>query len=127
MKNHLEGCTSYKFPAILGLHRSDALDARLVVVNDWGSGATVHLEITNTSQSDHTGGWELSFDFNADVISGSWNNSWMETAQGDGITVSDVGWNGTVRAGETVEVGFSLNEGNLDETRLNTDADFYFL
>ena len=106
---------------------SDALDARLVVVNDWGSGATVHLEITNTSQSDHTGGWELSFDFNADVISGSWNNSWMETAQGDGITVSDVGWNGTVRAGETVEVGFSLNEGNLDETRLNTDADFYFL
>ncbi len=106
---------------------SDALDARLVVVNDWGSGATVHLEITNTGQSDHTGGWELSFDFNADVISGSWNNSWMETAQGDGITVSDVGWNGTVRAGETVEVGFSLNDGNLDETRLNTDADFYFL
>ena len=105
---------------------SDALDARLVVVNDWGSGATIHLEITNTSQSDHTGGWELSFDFNADVISGSWNNSWMETAQGDGITVSDVGWNGTVRAGETVEVGFSLNEGNLDEARLNTDADFYF-
>ena len=106
---------------------SEALDARLVVVNDWGSGATVHLEITNTDQSDHTGGWDVSFDFNADTISGSWNSSWAETDYGDGITVSDVGWNGTVRAGETVEVGFSLNEGNLDEARLNLDADFYFL
>ncbi len=106
---------------------SDTLDARLVVVNDWGSGATVHLEITNTDQSDHTGGWDVSFDFNADTISGSWNSSWAETDYGDGITVSDVGWNGTVRAGETVEVGFSLNEGNLDEARLNLDADFYFL
>ena len=31
MKNHLEGCTSYKFPAILGLHRINVLMTRFPV------------------------------------------------------------------------------------------------
>ena len=114
-------------PVVVEGDGSDTLDARLVVAKDWGSGATVRLEITNTDQTDHTGGWEVSFDFDADAISRSWNSSWIETAYSDGITVSDVGWNGTVRAGETVKVGFVLNEGNLDEEQLNLDADFYFL
>ncbi|MEM1275289.1 MAG: cellulase family glycosylhydrolase [Pseudomonadota bacterium] len=104
---------------------SDALDANLRVVNDWGSGAVVELEIINTDQFRFTGGWQVQFDFDTNSISGSWNSDWNAPSANE-ITVSDVGWNGSLNAGQTVSVGFQLNQGNLDEGLLNEEAEFQF-
>ncbi|MEM8590115.1 MAG: cellulase family glycosylhydrolase [Pseudomonadota bacterium] len=106
---------------------SESLDARLKVVNDWGSGAVVHLEISNVDQFRFTDGWTVEFGLDPTLISGSWNSDWNPTDGSDGLTVSDVGWNGSIGAGETIAVGFKLNIGNLDEDALNADAGFLFL
>ena len=106
---------------------SDELDAALVVANDWGSGATLLLEITNTDSFQFTDGWTIELDFDPTLISNSWNGNVTANADGSGIIVSDVGWNGTLQAGQTIEIGIQLNQGGLDEVQLNEDADFLFL
>ncbi|MEM7056062.1 MAG: cellulase family glycosylhydrolase [Pseudomonadota bacterium] len=104
---------------------SDSLDARLTIENDWGSGAVINLEITNVDQLQFNGGWTVTFDFDAASILGNWNSEWAATS--NGVTVTDVGWNGELAAGQTVAVGFQVNTVNLDEDTLNADADFQFL
>ncbi|MEM0989900.1 MAG: Calx-beta domain-containing protein [Pseudomonadota bacterium] len=106
---------------------SEALDARLTVENDWGSGAVLLLEITNTEQVQFSGGWTVSFDFDPTWIIGSWNSEWESVATADRISVSDVGWNGTIGADDKVAVGFQLGRGNLDLDALNNDAEFLFV
>lgn len=106
---------------------SEALDAAFVVRNDWGAGATVQLEITNTDTFRFTDGWTVEIDLDPELISRSWNSSWTENADGTGIIVSDTGRNGNIGAGETVSVAFQLNEGGVDETLLNQEAEFLFL
>jgi endoglucanase len=106
---------------------SEILDAALVVDNDWGSGATVLLEITNTGSSSFTGGWTVGFDLDPALIGGSWNSDWSADSDGSGIVVSDVGWNGDIGAGQAIQVGFQLNQGGLDEGLLNQEADFIFI
>ncbi|MCV0428998.1 MAG: cellulase family glycosylhydrolase [Roseibium sp.] len=106
---------------------SDALDAALVVSNDWGSGATVLLEISNVDTFDFNGGWTVEVDLDPSLISGSWNSDWSANADHSGIIVSDVGWNADIAAGQAIDVGFQLNQGGLDEFVLNQDADFRFI
>ncbi|MEL6265886.1 MAG: cellulose binding domain-containing protein, partial [Pseudomonadota bacterium] len=114
-------------PTAPGDDGSAALDASLRVVNDWGSGAVIELDITNTSQSQVSGGWQVQFGFDTDQITGSWNSSWSASAGGSEIVVSDVGWNSSLNAGQTVSVGFQINQGGLDEDRLNDEAAFLFV
>ena len=104
---------------------SDILDANLVVKNDWGSGAVVRLDITNTSDEAYNGGWDLTFAFDADGVVSASHADW--SAVTDGIAVSDVGWNGRLKAGQTKSAWFKLDDGNLDEAQLNADAEFSFL
>ena len=106
---------------------SDALDANLRVQSEWTGGAQLVLEVTNTSDSAYKGGWNLEFDLAPDLIQESWNGNLSEARDGKGISVSDVGWNGTLHAGQMVEVGFIINESGVDQAQLNHDADFMFL
>ncbi|MEL6478927.1 MAG: cellulase family glycosylhydrolase [Pseudomonadota bacterium] len=105
---------------------SEVLDARLTVIDDWGAGAVVELEITNVDHFDFTGGWEVWFNF-APEITNIWNGQWVPTPAQGGITVSNEAWTADVGEGQTVKVGFQVDQGNLNQDRLNSDAEFYFL
>ncbi|MBM7069426.1 cellulase family glycosylhydrolase [Actibacterium sp. 188UL27-1] len=105
---------------------SDMLDARLTVVNDWGSGANVELEITNVDHMDFDGDWAVAFSLDGEIVN-MWNGSYDAGEAAGEISVSNASYNGSVAAGTSVTVGFQLNQGGLDQDMLNADADFYFV
>ena len=85
-----------------------------VIQNDWGSGATVNVTITNNDTSD-IDGWTLCWTFPGNqLIAHLWNGSY--TQLGAPVCVSDAVWNALIRAnGGTASFGFNLTyEGSND-------------
>jgi cellulase/cellobiase CelA1 len=76
--------------------------------NDWGSGATINVTITNGSSS-AINGWTLTWTFagNQQIVN-LWNGSFTQT--GASVSVRDAGWNGVLAAnGGTASFGFNLS------------------
>lgn len=79
-----------------------------VISNEWNSGYTGLIRITNEGSS-AINGWQVSWSFN----DGSrLANSWSANVSGNNpYTATDMGWNGTVQPGQSVEFGFQVNKG----------------
>jgi ribosomal protein S27E len=75
--------------------------------DDWGSGATVNVTITNNSSSE-INGWTLAWSFPGDQeISDLWNGN--HTQDGTAVVVTDADYNKTISAnGGTVSFGFRI-------------------
>jgi len=75
--------------------------------NDWGSGATVSVDVINHG-STAVDGWTLEWTFPGDQqITNLWNGTYAQS--GSAVEVTDLGWNGTIPAdGGLVSVGFNL-------------------
>ncbi|MBN1311572.1 MAG: cellulose binding domain-containing protein [Anaerolineae bacterium] len=76
--------------------------------NDWGSGFTANVVITNNGSS-AINGWTLTWTFpgNQQIVH-LWNGSY--TQSGASVSVSNAGWNGTIGAnGGTASFGFNAN------------------
>ena len=91
------------------------------VQNDWGSGATVDITITNNSPT-AINGWTLDWAFSGNQqITNLWNGSYIQN--GASISVSDGGYNGYIQAnGGTVNFGF-----NISYSGSNTPPDSFML
>jgi endoglucanase len=73
-------------------------------VNDWGSGYTADVAITNNSGA-AVSGWQLTWSFVGDQrVTGAWNASVTQTAAG--VTARDGGWNANIANGGTQSFGF---------------------
>jgi hypothetical protein len=83
--------------------------ASFVDVNDWGSGFTGNITITNTGTT-AIEGWTLSFDF-AVSISSIWNAT-LVSQNGALYTISDAGYNAVIQPGQSVTIGFNASPGN---------------
>ncbi|GAA3210646.1 hypothetical protein GCM10020256_08900 [Streptomyces thermocoprophilus] len=71
--------------------------------NDWGSGFTADLTLTNRG-TDAINGWTLTYSYSGDQkLSNGWNGNWSQS--GRQITVTNASWNGTVAAGAAVTTG----------------------
>ncbi len=97
------------------------LSAEFLVRNDWGSGATVDMVVTNTGSS-AISGWEVGFDLGVEIQQ-IWNAS-AEAANPDRYEVSNAAWNGSLAPGQSVTLGFNTMGGGLDPNALNHDANF---
>ncbi|MBN1309858.1 MAG: cellulose binding domain-containing protein [Anaerolineae bacterium] len=77
------------------------------IQNDWGSGATVNVAVTNTGTT-AVDGWTLDWTFPGNQqISALWNGSY--TQSGASVSVSNAPWNGNIAAnGGTTSFGFNL-------------------
>jgi hypothetical protein len=75
--------------------------------DDWGSGATVNVTITNNSSSE-INGWTLAWSFPGDQeILDLWNGN--HTQDGTAVVVTDADYNKTISAnGGTVSFGFQI-------------------
>lgn len=74
------------------------------LVNDWGSGFTANMSVTNNSNSSLSG-WTL--EFNAPFqITEVWN-AVIVSQQGDRYTLRNTAWNGTVAPNSTISFGFN--------------------
>ena len=84
--------------------------------NDWGSGFTADLTLTNRG-TDAIDGWTLTYDYagNQKLVNG-WNGSWSQS--GKTVTVKNAGYNARIAAGGAVTTGaqFSYSGSNAAPT-----------
>lgn len=77
-----------------------------VISNEWGDGFTGSIVITNNSDS-AVDGWTVKWDYTGST---QVTNSWNAEVSGTGpYTASDMGWNGSIQPGESVEFGFQAS------------------
>jgi mannan endo-1,4-beta-mannosidase len=93
-----------------------AVSCTYVVSNSWGSGFTGAIRVTNSGAST-TSTWTASWSYSGNNrITSSWN----ATLSGSNpYTASNLGWNGNIGAGQTVEFGF---QGNTNGGGVETPA-----
>ncbi|WP_406334458.1 glycoside hydrolase family 48 protein [Streptomyces sp. NBC_00203] len=71
--------------------------------NDWGSGFTTDVTITNRG-TDAISGWTLTYDYTGNqTLTNGWNGTWSQS--GKTVTVKNAAWNGTIAAGAAVTAG----------------------
>ncbi|WP_407649105.1 cellulose binding domain-containing protein [Glycomyces albidus] len=77
------------------------------VVGSWSGGW--QGKVTVTAGQAAIGSWKVTWTWpGSQTIGSAWNASWSQT--GAAVTASDVGWNGTVAAGQSREAfGFIAN------------------
>lgn len=84
--------------------------------NDWGSGFTAELTLTNRGSA-ALNGWTLTYSYAGDQkLTNGWNGVWSQS--GKNVTVTNAGWNGTVAAGAAVTAGgqFTYSGANAAPT-----------
>jgi cellulase/cellobiase CelA1 len=77
--------------------------------NDWGSGFTGSLTLTNTGSSP-INGWTLSFDF-VGTISSIWNAS-ITSHSGNQYSLVNASYNAVINRGQSVTIGFNASPGH---------------
>ncbi|MBI9116119.1 cellulose-binding domain-containing protein, partial [Sanguibacter suaedae] len=80
--------------------------------NDWNTGFTASVTITNTGTTALTG-WNLAFQFPAgQQITQAWSS--QATQSGDQVTLTNAGWNGTLAPGASTTLGFNGTHGGTN-------------
>ncbi len=76
--------------------------------NDWGSGFTGNLSITNAGSS-AINSWVVTWSYAGNQqISQAWNSNY--TQSGKNVTLTNASWNGTIAAGQTLTgIGWNAN------------------
>ncbi|MFI8214736.1 glycoside hydrolase family 48 protein [Streptomyces sp. NPDC085932] len=90
--------------------------------NDWGSGFTVDLTLTNRG-TDVIDGWTLTYAYSGNQRLGNgWNGSWSQSGQN--ITVKNAAHNARVAAGAAVSTGaqFSYSGTNTAPTSFSVNG-----
>ncbi|GLY82129.1 endo-1,4-beta-xylanase [Actinoallomurus iriomotensis] len=83
--------------------------------NDWGSGFTANITVTN--QGPAISGWTLKYSYAGDQrLSQGWSGTWSQS--GKDVTVTDAGWNGTLATGASTSIGanFAYSGSNTAPT-----------
>ncbi|MFD9030730.1 glycoside hydrolase family 48 protein [Streptomyces sp. NPDC059567] len=71
--------------------------------NDWGSGFTAELTLTNRATTP-LDGWTLTYAYGGDQkLSNGWSGTWSQS--GKNVTVTHADWNRTIAAGAAVTTG----------------------
>jgi hypothetical protein len=85
-------------------------------VDDWGSGFTGELKLTN--QTDQAwDGWEVEFDWEHNLTQ-FWSSQ-LVSRSGDHYVIKNESWNGGVDPGASVTLGFSGDPGNVTSSPHN--------
>ncbi|MFF3846295.1 glycoside hydrolase family 48 protein [Streptomyces sp. NPDC002328] len=90
--------------------------------NDWGSGFTAELTLTNRG-TDPINGWALTYSYAGNQrLTNGWNGSWSQSGQQ--ITVNNAPYNGTVAAGAAVSAGaqFTYSGANAAPTSFSVNG-----
>jgi hypothetical protein len=75
--------------------------------NDWGSGFTATVRITNTGTT-VINGWTLSFTFpGTQRVANGWGAVWVQPMGSATVTATNLGWNATIQPGASVSIGFN--------------------
>ncbi|MFD3652104.1 glycoside hydrolase family 48 protein [Streptomyces sp. NPDC058620] len=71
--------------------------------NDWGSGFTAELTVTNRASAP-VAGWTLTYSYAGNqTLTNGWSGTWSQS--GKNVTVKNASWNGTIAPGAAVSTG----------------------
>ena len=90
--------------------------AVLTVSNDWGSGFTGKIDLTNTTSNAYNS-WQLEFDFPYN-ISSIWSAK-IKSHAGNRYVIENENWNGAIPPGSTISFGFQGTPGNVTHSITN--------
>ena len=76
------------------------------ITNDWGSGFTAQIVLTNTSTTT-INGWTLAFDYTS-PITAIWNAAIISQV-GNHYVVGNVSYDATIAPGQSITIGFNAN------------------
>ena len=88
-----------------------------VISNEWNSGYTAAIRITNDGNT-AINGWNVSWQYNANRVTSSWN---ANLSGSNPYSATNLGWNGSIQPGQTVEFGFQVNKngGSAENPTVN--------
>jgi len=73
--------------------------------NSWNNGFTASVKLTNTGTT-ALSSWTLGFSFaNGQTVTQGWSAQWSQS--GTTVTAKNAAWNGTLGAGQSVDIGFN--------------------
>ncbi|MGY4642462.1 glycoside hydrolase family 6 protein [Cellulomonas sp. URHB0016] len=73
--------------------------------NSWNNGFTASVKVTNTGTA-ALSSWNLGFSFaNGQKVTQGWSADWSQS--GTAVTAKNAAWNGTLAAGQSVDIGFN--------------------
>lgn len=106
--------------ALAAFSNAAAAGCEYVVTNSWGSGFTAAIRISNTS-STAINGWNVSWQYNTNRVTNLWN---ANLSGSNPYAATNLGWNGTIPPGQTVEFGFQgvTNGGAVERPTVNGAA-----
>lgn len=82
-----------------------------VVTNEWNSGYTGLIRITNSGTS-AINGWSVNWSYSdGSALVNTWN---ANVTGSNPHTASNLGWNGTIAPGQSTEFGFQVNKGSAN-------------
>ena len=76
------------------------------ITNEWNSGLTGSITITNTSNA-AINGWSVNWQYTTNRISSSWN---ANLAGSNPYTATNLAWNGAIQPGQSINFGFQVNK-----------------
>lgn len=76
------------------------------ISNEWNTGATAAITITNTSTT-AINGWTVGWQYATNRLSSSWN---AKISGSNPYSASDVGWNAAIPPGQSVQFGFQVDK-----------------
>lgn len=86
---------------------TDGLDIIYDISYDWGSGTSIVLTVTNTS-NEPISNWTCSWTFNGNQnITSMWSADFVQTGQT--VDITPASWTQTIGAGESINFGFNAN------------------
>ncbi|MEU9845279.1 cellulose binding domain-containing protein, partial [Actinomadura sp. NPDC048032] len=89
--------------------------------NDWGSGFTASIDITN--QGDALDGWKLTYSYSGNQkLASGWSAKWSQSGQQ--VTAENESWNRALASGASVNVGaqFTYSGTNTDPTAFSLNG-----
>ena len=90
-----------------------------VITNNWGSGFTGAIRITNRGNN-VINGWNVSWSYSGNTRI---SNSWNATVSGNNpYSATNLGWNAVIQPGQTVEFGFQGTYSGSTETPVISGA-----
>ena len=94
--------------AAAALVSSDGAVSATISFNDWGSGYTGNVTVTNNGNTPTTS-WTVVVDPHGSVVSQTWNAT--STASGSQVTFKPLSWNAAIPAHQSVSFGFNAAPG----------------
>jgi lysophospholipase L1-like esterase len=82
-------------------------------INDWGSGSTINITITNNSASPISD-WTLEFEYSGDQkISNMWSGSFEQTDSS--VFIQPAAWTNSIESNTSITLGFNISYSNTNE------------